>query len=529
MTPTLVQETFLAVAAARTAEAGAALNDAVHRWREGLDTVLSGRIRARHGGASLEAIERAWMTGAVSADPELRLSAEERAAIVAVLETWPQPPAPRRRAWLLRHLGPLGLAVPHGPSLAMHPAGLIAMAAGLDAPGEAHVPFLGSGSPAARAGRWALLGELHEATATALAEKAPAPLSDLKDVAAAGTLAAVARALASASPDLRARLWRRWLAEPLVAPDADLLAGTSRAVILHALGVRAVDGLCLSSAQEETLAGWLGDTPVQDGPRWARSRPLVLLLDDVALLRRLASDGSGPPALLDAVLSACCRVFAAAAAAGRPDALHDIGQWLETVVPTPEAPLVAVLHALAAAGRPIDALSADAALGWCARCAKPDTRPPEIALVQDAIGWLDGPPWTEVLRLAGRPGLLAEVTSCLARPDVHGFDGAGEGRLPALWARALRVHRAQPPDWQALADVVEAAGGDREEWEELGELPMAELLDPLASPRTASELRRQADLSPMSSYAHGLNDGIAEAYGDTWAPADPFSTRAGGN
>ncbi|MFT4703538.1 MAG: hypothetical protein ACI81R_001230 [Bradymonadia bacterium] len=137
--------------------------------------------------------------------------------------------------------------------------------------------------------------------------------------------------------------------------------------------------------------------------------------------------------------------------------------------------------------------------------------------LRDAEGATDGAAsWRDIIALSAATTLPAEVDRALSEEtDWLSFEAPGEGVLPVIWRDAMRLHPAWDCEWatrfERLLDEATPS--------------VDETLDAYPSPYAASATRLNTDQSPLSSYTHGLNDAIEEAYGDVFSPADPFSQR----
>lgn len=156
------------------------------------------------------------------------------------------------------------------------------------------------------------------------------------------------------------------------------------------------------------------------------------------------------------------------------------------------------------------------------------TAPYRPVLVQSTANKLAGLGWTWLVALSLRPNLAEEVQRLLDEDvDWFDFDAPGEGELPATWAAALGLSEALTDELADALDVdpVEEPAADSATNDGTAHTDAARWLASTTSPATARGARLDGLGSPMSSYAHGLNEAVAEAYGDVYSPADPFSTR----
>ncbi len=133
---------------------------------------------------------------------------------------------------------------------------------------------------------------------------------------------------------------------------------------------------------------------------------------------------------------------------------------------------------------------------------------------------LDAVPWTWVIDAAVRPDTPAVIDRLLDTDvDWTDFDSPGEGSLPLWWWRALMLSGERGVQTRLRLESVDSAlvGHSRQ--------PADAWFASFVSLRASGEWVRQTSQNPLSSYTHGLQDAVAEAYGDVWSRADPFSIR----
>lgn len=265
----------------------------------------------------------------------------------------------------------------------------------------------------------------------------------------------------------------------------------------------------LADALERDAADVIPDALLDPGeePAWARLVPALPVADDRAFLTALAHTatrfGDVQPATLAAALAA-----------------------------SPEQ------RSLRAASLGV-ALLADGApplrpSGWVHRlAARPEAAPPErpsrgtwihsLALVAGACSW------ATLVALAQRVEGPSTVAALLEeRDDWDDFDAPGEGELPTLWWRVMVLAEAlSGTSTAAIREALIDAGADGgdDDTDASVDTLLRRVFDDAVSVVEATATRRSVEGSPMSGYAHGLNDGVGEAYGDVYSPADPFSGR----
>lgn len=136
--------------------------------------------------------------------------------------------------------------------------------------------------------------------------------------------------------------------------------------------------------------------------------------------------------------------------------------------------------------------------------ADPPLVPPPFADGED-------PDWTVPASMAVVSDLEARLSRLIPTRDWAAFEAPWEGELPSLWRDALVIAGNWSPTW---ADRMAAF-----------DLDPLESSDPCDVLLGYAERRAARDVSPLSSYSHGLHDGTAECYGGVHSARDPFSDR----
>lgn len=386
----------------------------------------------------------------------------------------------------LHLLSPLGVMVPTSNGMLVHPTALVRLAAVLD-PGSDAAVLLAAVDDNLEEAAGLLFGETGWMDALAPQE--------LATVAPWTSQLRRARASLAATPD--------------VAEATAMLAGGLRAALASTLDVHisASNGGGDEIPADCALAQAIADVPDPVGPVWANARPLTWLAPDEALLDGWIQPAAGAlgPAATVRLLAAALRTLPLL------DALASV-PWIHEGPPR--------LAALAGYWSP-GVLHAEglARVLRDAHFAVAPELPAYEALVARPAAWSGTAAWTEVVRLANRPDLARDVEDLLPQqPDWGDFDAPGEGALPRLWAAAMCLAAPQDARWRHWFATFE-------EGRALAAEDAEALWSGWPSPRASEEQRAGLAGSPMSSYVHGLHDGVAEAYGDVYSQADPFSAR----
>ncbi len=282
-------------------------------------------------------------------------------------------------------------------------------------------------------------------------------------------------------------------AESLRADAADVEEAGAR---LRAVWLDALDG----RRAPELAPTWLRDPP-EAAPSITAARPLLLCEEAVALVVRAAGAlDSGDDERVVALVCAAARDPAALPAAALVvAALGASPEWDAIRAASEAAPIgcgavVARLAALAAA-----------------RGSLPG---PRAVLVDGPAA--QAPSWLDVVRAARVPALADEIGSLCAEPVAWDeFDAPGEGALPQLWADALALAGTGSPRVESALAALGARDGE----------PAWQIAARWASPVAVAGGRGLVGDGERGAAAHGLHEGVGEAFGDVWSPHDPFSLR----
>jgi hypothetical protein len=253
------------------------------------------------------------------------------------------------------------------------------------------------------------------------------------------------------------------------------------------------------------------DVPEPEGVLWFNARPLDLARPDAALIAAWLAPAEWmiePVALVQGWAQRAVEDAVGAAA------------WLRTV-PTRTAETALLLEIPAETWARAPEFSAEAWVEHLRATAPPTSASTRALLVDRPAEALGNLGWMALMQAAGRDDVEATLDALLAEDvDWADFDAPGEGSLPGFWMRVLHVRGELSEVWRerllALDSSLEMPSADAS---------VADVTAEFVSPAVAGESRHDLSESPMSSYAHGLHDSVAEAYGDVWSAADPFSLR----
>jgi hypothetical protein len=445
--------------------------------RDALATELS-RYGERHGRVrldraarrvSVESSQAALDTFFATASPEALtagLSGVQRDAIAHLDREFPAVTG-RTAALVARLIGDTGLAfVDHGELIA-HPIGLVRTAAAIDPASNSAWLCRHFADPVdAAAARWALL-DAASATASDGSIDEPPVVARLR----------LERELGATAPGA-----------------VDTLGAAARGAALALLG----GGRDATDALDWLIA------PPETSATWATILPAPLLLSDRELVELLLG-----PCEYDIAHDV---MIGAAAAAWQSGGIGALRRLIDRVPVRREGPVR--LLGLLAPGEttPVTAVEARRMVLDRAGTAPRDLRSALVGLAGDSG---DPPPWTAMGSVAKHPELVATIAAlCATDVDWLDFDAPGEGRLPDLWLASIVLAGDE-----AVAAARAALGGRLPD-DVLGRLDQ--------SPWAVLSLFGPASAAMGGGshvQVHGLNDSIAEAYGDVFAPSDPFSVR----
>ena len=310
---------------------------------------------------------------------------------------------------------------------------------------------------------------------------------------------------------LRARSEARWGAlASSAAPDAVAALGAcTRALAWGWLQER--------GGQDAEVWSLLLDHPLSgdpDVPHWRETCPMRLCCADDRLATRWLQS-------IDALIDVDVQAYAAlvsdlaadrghaAAVALLEPRLLEMARAQARATPLPVPAFIELLAGLGGAPDPEEGLEATLIRAWGERTAPPD--------------------WQALLRAARLEGVVTWAEERASEARWWSFDAPGEGVLVQWWSVVVLLAEGWSGErgerWQGWA---EAYGAEPLPWWSEERPDLADALE--AHPSVVEgELGRSEETESLSSYAHGLHDAVPEAYGDSYAPGDPFRAQREGH